>query len=105
MTKKEQIVTEPIFEGKHYDKKLNARRFHEEVMLVNDDLVFVCPDVENAPWHLQAEVNGQIMNFWPTAMKANVEFDRSVAGAEKINALIDKVRNDETEDLVDLMEE
>jgi hypothetical protein len=49
---------------------------------------FFHPNYDEAPWHVQAEIDGVIYNFWPHVMKAQQEYCKSVQGSRKITALL-----------------
>lgn len=41
---------------------------------------FYHPDRDQAPWHVQATINGHLCNFWPCAGKMNVDGEKTVYG-------------------------
>ena len=57
------------------------------------------PNYEAAPWHLQMEANGQLINFWPHKGKAHVAYESKVAHG--LQSIFDTVRRVESETLED----
>jgi len=63
------------------------------------------PNRSAAPWHLQMQLNGRLINFWPHKMKAHVaDESRSVEGIQEVFATIRRVERDTLEDF-DLLED
>ena len=60
-------------------------------------LTFFKPS-EKAPWHIQAELNGQLLNFWPTKNRASIEGEKAVEGYKAICAKIDEAANENPDD-------
>jgi hypothetical protein len=62
------------------------------------------PNYEAAPWHLQIEINDQLINFWPHKAKAHVADESKVAyGLQSMFATVRRVENETLEDF-DLVE-
>ena len=66
-------------------------------------LNFHQPSPEKAPWHVQCQVGGIILNFWPHTGKAQREYCPSVVGWSAAETLIEGVLA-EAEEEVDLIE-
>jgi hypothetical protein len=57
------------------------------------------PNYKAAPWHLQMEVSGQIINFWPHKEKAHVAYESKVAyGLQEMFATVRRVQGETVED-------
>lgn len=82
--------------NKHYvnptkpHHKDNVRQFLEAVD--ETKLEYFWPNYDNAPWHVQARVNGYIINFWPCSNRANIDREKSVYGKGAIIRLIQDAR-------------
>ena len=62
------------------------------------------PNYEAAPWHLQMEINDQLINFWPHKGKAHVAYESKVAyGLSDMFATVRRVATESLEDF-DLVE-
>lgn len=62
------------------------------------------PNYEAAPWHLQMEINDQLINFWPHKGKAHVAYESKVAyGLSSMFATVRRVATESLEDF-DLVE-
>jgi hypothetical protein len=48
------------------------------------DLEYTWPNYEASPWHVQAIIKGNQVNFWPCANKANVNREKAVYGRDEI---------------------
>lgn len=57
------------------------------------------PNYEAAPWHLQAVVGEQLINFWPHKAKAHVAYESQVA--YDLQAVFETVRRVQNETLED----
>ena len=78
----------------------NARQF-ERLMAMNNDVEFWQPRPLEAPWHVQAQVNGTIMNFWPHLLKGNIGGEAAVVGYRKLQSLIGRARAGDDPDLIE----
>lgn len=54
------------------------------------------PSPDAAPWHVQAKVNGVLVNFWPHKNKMQVDGMPSVSGFDAEDVLMDLI-NDTTD--------
>lgn len=80
----------------------NVANFEVRVMRANPDVVFYQPNPTDAPWHVQAIINGRTLNFWPHLMKGNFERERSHQGLDDVLNLISEARGEpEDIDLID----
>ena len=69
---------------------------------IENDLFW--PNYQSAPWHLQAEINGYVINFWPHKEKAHVAYESKVAyGLPAMFDTVRRVQNDTLDDF-DLVE-
>ena len=66
---------------------------------IRDDLYF--PNHAKAPWHVQAEINGFEVNFWPHVMKA---YCTGFGTAEELGEIISMVHEVIDEGDVELVE-
>ena len=46
-------------------------------MLNRNHIPAFFPNIEKSPWHVQAEINGTLVNFWPHTMKWQEEYKKS----------------------------
>lgn len=60
----------------------------------NPSVQFFQPQPTKAPWHVQAEVNGQLLSFWPHMMKGRAEKggEKTRAGRKHLQSLVDRAR-------------
>lgn len=57
------------------------------------------PNYDAAPWHIQMEVNSQVINFWPHREKAHVSSESNVAhGIEGMFATVRRIECEVLED-------
>ena len=85
--------------------ELGVDQFKSEVIDTFPDIVWKRAH-EQSPWHLQARVNGYLIDAWPSAHRACISGTPSVHGASKIRELILGVldmepKTKETVDLID----
>tara|TARA_R110000851_G_scaffold97428_1_gene211125 strand:+ start:8808 stop:9101 length:294 start_codon:yes stop_codon:yes gene_type:complete len=66
---------------------------------IRDDLYFA--NYEKAPWHVQAEINGFEVNFWPHTMKAYCSGFGTVEGLQAIINMINEVNDEENVEMVE----
>lgn len=66
---------------------------------IRDDLYF--PNHDKAPWHVQAEINGFEVNFWPHVMKA---YCKGFGTAEELGEIISMVHEVIDEENVEVVE-
>ena len=64
---------------------------------------FFQPSPEKAPWHVQANICGTVLNFWPHTAKAQREYCPSVVGWAAAEVLIEETLA-KSEDDVSLIE-
>lgn len=62
---------------------------------------FYWPQYDAAPWHVQAEINGEKYSFWPHVMKANKDGCLSVEGAMRVRLLIEEALKDDDIQLIE----
>lgn len=82
-----------LFHSKNNKRQAENVRQFERLMAMNSDIKFFQPRPDVAPWHVQAEVNGFLMNFWPHLLKANFDGEKSVTGYDNIQRLVGEARN------------
>ena len=64
------------------------------------------PNKDKAPWHLQATVGKEKMNFWPHVMKSHVEYTKDVAvGFKAMRAMIRAAKIGEEDDDFDVFDD
>lgn len=63
--------------------------------LAADGVDFYNVNVSVAPWHIQCEFRGVLINWWPCALKAQIDGERSVHGESSIRKMLAEVRNGE----------
>ena len=68
----------------------NVTAFRKIVQLYDYGTEFYFPNYREAPWHVQAEIGGEKINFWPHKMKAHVEY-RKGGAVEGRYAIIDLI--------------
>jgi hypothetical protein len=56
----------------------------------NPNVEFRNPSPVAAPWHVQATVNGVLINFWPHKMKGQIDGERCKSGAKALQAMVDE---------------
>ena len=88
--------------GRNPAHKANLQQF-ERLMAMNSDIKFFQPRPDVAPWHVQAKINGYVLNMWPHLLKGNFDGERSVVGYENLQRLIGEARN-ATSELDDVIE-
>ena len=61
------------------------------------------PNKTLAPWHMQAEINGEIVNFWPHTGKTHVEFGPKITDGFSIvfHKLAHQAKNDDNFSLIE----
>ena len=74
--------------------KENTLAFRK-IMAIFPQVAFFWPQYYLAPWHVQAEINGEKYNFWPHVMKANKDGTLSVEGAFRVRLLIEEALKDD----------
>ena len=77
---------------KHPHEEENVEVF-KRFMRANDDVTFYKPAPMTAPWHVQAKVNGVLINFWPHRMKGQRDGDKSRTGYSAMQRLIDDAKS------------
>ena len=82
------------------EQEHNVRQF-ERLMAMNTDIKFFQPQPLKAPWHVQAEVNGYVLNFWPHRLKGNFDGEKAVQGYRALQALIGEAREDKDDELLE----
>ena len=70
----------------------NVTAFKKIVQLYAYGTEFYFPNYRDAPWHVQAEIGGEKVNFWPHKMKAHVEY-RQGGAVEGRYAIIDLIND------------
>lgn len=83
------------------DHQANIQQF-ERLMQMNNDIRFYQPQPILAPWHVQAEINGVLVNMWPHLLKGNIAGCKAVVGYEALQRLIGEARADDSD--IDLLE-
>lgn len=60
---------------------------------------FFQPSPEKAPWHVQCQIEGIFLNFWPHTGKAQREYCPSVVGCAAAESLIQSTLAEASDDL------
>ena len=64
------------------------------------------PNRREAPWHLQAKVGNNLMNFWPHVMKSHIQYTKDVAvGFRAMQAMIRAAKIGEEDDDFDVFDD
>ena len=82
----------------HHEPALEEFR---RLMAMNSDVVFYAPSPILAPWHIQAEINGITLDFWPHKLKGRLGHEKSKQGYVALQRLIGRARAEEKIDLIE----
>ena len=77
----------------------NLEQFDEIIAAHNIKDALFFPNIQGAPWHVQAFINGAEINFWPHKMKAYSAGYGSQEGWRAVSAMIEKILHDEPVEL------
>lgn len=69
--------------------------------LQKEGVKFRHPNLEVSPWHVQCELNGLLVNWWPCAGKAQIESEMAVYGEENVRQLVLRCKQHTEFDLID----
>lgn len=69
----------------------------------NPNVEFFQPSPIAAPWHVQAEVNGTLLSFWPHKLKGRAEGtnEKTRGGRRHLQMLVDRALRDEDFAVID----
>lgn len=85
---------------KHPHEEENVETF-KRLVRANPDLIFFQPSPRLAPWHVQTEIRGVLINFWPHRMKGQRMDGKARTGYGALQRLIDQAKNDRDFHVID----
>ena len=88
------------FVGKWDFYRENVETF-KQIVSENPEMEFFQPSPHVAPWHVQAIINGMVLNFWPHKLKVQVEGEKSREGAKAIRRALREAQDEQDFPMVD----
>lgn len=77
-----------LWHNKNKPEQRDNLRVFNIIMGEFKDVFFTWPNALTAPWHVQARINGHVLDFWPHLLKGRMDGKPAKVGRQWLRQMI-----------------